>query len=139
MIELSTCWTSKTARSADELLGPILDLGFEGVELEFRITERLYQEVLPLLRAHGVRVLSIHNYFPLPEILPPEKAGGDCFSLSSLDSEERERGVYYTCRTLEFAHELEARVVVLHLGMVETGLPRDGLRRLYRDGRWEQE
>ncbi len=139
MIGLSTVWTSRSAHTGEELLGPILDLGFEGVELEYRITQQIYREILPRLRTHELRVLSVHNYFPVPDILPPEKAGGDCFSLSSLDKGEREKGIYYTSRTIEFAHDLEARVVVLHLGRVETELPRDGLQELYREGRWEGE
>ncbi|MBW2038766.1 MAG: sugar phosphate isomerase/epimerase [Deltaproteobacteria bacterium] len=139
MIGLSTVWTSRDAQSGQELLGPILDLGFEGVELEYRITQQLYEEIRPRLRAHELRVLSIHNYFPVPDILPLERASGDCFSLSSLDREEREKGVSYTSRTLEVAHDLEAQAVVLHLGMVETGLPKDGLQELYREGRWEGE
>jgi len=139
MIGLSTVWTSRNARSGDDLLGPILDLGFKRVELEYRITEQLYQEILPRIRGNAIEVLSIHNYFPVPAILTPEGASGDCFSLSSLDREEREKGVSYTSRTIERAHELEARAVVLHLGRVETDLPRNGLQQLYREGAWEAE
>lgn len=139
MIGISTVWTSQWARTGDELLGPIIDLGFKGIELEYRITQQLYQEIHPRLRTHELRVLSIHNYFPLPDILPPGKASGNCFSLSSLDREEREKGVFYTSRTVEAAHDLEAQTVVLHLGRVETGLPRDGLQKLYREGKWEEE
>lgn len=133
MIGLSTVWTSRDARSGEELLGPILDLGFEGVELEYRITEQLYEEIRPRILNDEVQVLSIHNYFPVPAIIPPERVSGDCFSLSSLDREERDNGVSYTFRTLETAHDLEARVVVLHLGRVETDLPRNGLQQLYRE------
>jgi sugar phosphate isomerase/epimerase len=64
---------------------------------------------------------------------------GDCFSLSSLDREERDNGVSYTFRTLEAAHDLEARAVVLHLGRVETDLPKNGLQQLYRGERWNDE
>jgi len=133
VIGLSTVWTSRDARSGEELLGPILDLGFEGVELEYRITEQLYEEIRPRILNDEVQVLSIHNYFPVPAIIPPERVSGDCFSLSSLDREERDNGVSYTFRTLETAHDLEARVVVLHLGRVETDLPRNGLQQLYRE------
>jgi sugar phosphate isomerase/epimerase len=133
VIGLSTVWTSREARSGEELLGPILDLGFEGVELEYRITEQRYEEIRPHIRNHEVQVLSIHNYFPVPPIIPPERVSGDCFSLSSLDREERDNGVSYTFHTLETAHEVEARVVVLHLGRVETDLPRNGLQQLYRE------
>jgi sugar phosphate isomerase/epimerase len=139
VIGLSTVWTARAARSGEELLGPILDLGFEGVELEYRITEQLYEEIRPRIRHHAVQVLSIHNYFPVPPSIPPEQASGDCFSLSSLDREEREKGVSYTVRTLETAHDLAARAVVLHLGRVETDLPKDGLQQLYRGDRWNDE
>jgi sugar phosphate isomerase/epimerase len=139
MIGLSTVWTSRDARSGDDLLGPILDLGFEGVELEYRITEQLYKEIRPRIRNNEVQVLSIHNYFPVPPIIPPEEVSGDCFSLSSLDREERDNGISYTFRTLEAAHDLEARAVVLHLGRVETDLPRNGLQQLYRGERWNDE
>ena len=139
MIGLSTVWSSRDARSGDELLGPILDLGFTEVELEYRITEQLYQEILPRIRGNEIQVLSIHNYFPVPDILPPERASGDCFSLSTLDREERAKGVFYTSRTIEHAHELGARAVVLHLGRVETDLPRNGLQQRYREGAWEAE
>jgi len=139
VIGLSTVWTSRDAQSGEELLGPILDLGFEGVELEYRITEQLYEEIRPRVRDNSIQVLSIHNYFPVPAIIPPERASGDCFSLASLDREERKKGVSYTSRTLEHAHDLEARGVVLHLGRVETDLPRDGLQQLYRGDRWNDE
>jgi sugar phosphate isomerase/epimerase len=139
VIGLSTVWTSRDARSGEELLGPILDLGFEGVELEYRITQQIFREIRPRIRNHEIQVLSIHNYFPVPAIIPQERASGDCFSLSSLDREEREQGVFYTCHTLEQAHDLEARAVVLHLGKVETDLPKDGLQQLYRGERWNDE
>ena len=139
MIGLSTVWTSAAARSGEALLGPILDAGITAVELEYRVTQRLYHELPPIIRRWAMRVLSIHNYFPLPEGVPPEQASGDVFSLSSLDTDERKQGIKYTIRTLETAHELEARAVVLHLGRVETELPKDGMQRLYRAGRWDEE
>lgn len=139
MIGLSTVWTSRDARSGDDLLGPILDLEFTAVELEYRITEQLYQEILPRIRGNEIQVLSVHNYFPVPDIIPPERASGDCFSLSSLDREERAKGVFYTSRTIEHAHDLGARAVVLHSGRVETDLPMNGLQQLYREGEWEAE
>jgi sugar phosphate isomerase/epimerase len=139
VIGLSTVWTSRDARSGEELLGPILDLGFEGVELEYRITEQLYEEIRPRILNREIQVLSIHNYFPVPAIIPQERVSGDCFSLSSLDREERDKGIFYTVRTIERAHDLEARAVVLHLGRVVTDLPRDGLQQLYRKNRWNDE
>ena len=139
MIGLSTVWTSRDAQSGEELLAPILDLGFEGVELEYRITQQIFQEIRPRIRNREIQVLSIHNYFPVPAIIPRKRASGDCFSLSSLDREEQEKGVSYTFRTLETAHDLGTRAVVLHLGRVETDLPKNGLQQLYRGNRWKDE
>jgi sugar phosphate isomerase/epimerase len=139
MIGLSTVWTSTTARSGVALLQPILDAGITAVELEYRITQQLYREILPLIRGRSIQVLSIHNYFPLPAGVSSEQASGDIFSLASLDTAERKQGISYTIRTLEAAHELEARAVVLHLGRVETELPKDGMPQLYREGRWNEE
>jgi len=138
MIGLSSVWVSGSARSGTDLLKPILDLGFQGVELEYRITQRVYGELLPLIRSSEVRVLSIHNYFPVPEIIRSHEASGDCFSLSSLDGEERKKGIHYTTGTVEIAHDLAVGVVVLHLGTVETDMPKNGLAKLYREGNWDE-
>ncbi|MCJ7662726.1 MAG: hypothetical protein MUO24_00635, partial [Desulfobacterales bacterium] len=67
MIGLSTVWTSQRARTGAELLDPILELGFGAVELDYRITGKLFQEILPRIRASDIQVLSVHNYFPVPE------------------------------------------------------------------------
>ena len=140
MIGLSTVWTMKRGASTpQEVLDPILDLGFEAIELEFRITGKLLEGMAPSLKAGAPRVISVHNFCPVPDILPPQKAGGDAFNIASLDREERERAVRYTCRTLEVAHELEVGVVVLHLGYIEGEERKDAPQRAYREERWGKE
>lgn len=140
MIGLSTVWTMKRGASTpQEVLDPILDLGFEAIELEFRITGKLLEGMAPSLKAGAPRVISVHNFCPVPDILPPQKAGGDAFNIASLDREERERAVRYTCRTLEVAHELEVGAVVLHLGYIEGEERKDAPQRVYREGRWGKE
>ena len=140
MIGLSTVWTMKRGASTpQEVLDPILDLGFEAIELEFRITGKLLEGMAPSLKAGAPRVISVHNFCPVPDILPPQKAGGDAFNIASLDREERERAVRYTCRTLEVAHELEVGAVVLHLGYIEGEELKDAPQRAYREGRWGKE
>ncbi|RLA98241.1 MAG: hypothetical protein DRG32_01840 [Deltaproteobacteria bacterium] len=140
MIGLSTVWTMKRGASTpQEVLDPILDLGFEAIELEFRITGKLLEGMAPSLKAGAPRVISVHNFCPVPDILPSQKAGGDAFNIASLDREERERAVRYTCRTLEVAHELEVGAVVLHLGYIEGEELKDAPQRAYREGRWGKE
>jgi len=131
MIGISTSWRSEISDNGPEIIQAILDLGVEGVELEYRITAPMLKEILPLLKREGVSVTSLHNFFPLPEGLPKEKASGDVFSLSSPDREERALAVKYTLRTMEWAGEFGARAVVLHLGKIPMDDPTGDLKKLY--------
>ena len=127
MFAVSTCWKSAGAESGDEILRPILDARIEAVELEYRITEKIFKEMIPALKRGEPSVLSVHNYFPILPDLTRDQAGGDVFSLSSLEKEGRELAVKYTLRTLENAHEVGAKAVVLHMGRTEMD---DGFARL---------
>jgi sugar phosphate isomerase/epimerase len=134
MLGISTCWWDTRSFRGDEIIGDIAELGFEGVELEYRITNSIYQQMRPLLNKE-VRVLSIHNFFPKPEDPAHAKASGDLFLLSSPDKEERSRAVAYTIRTIEHASDLEARAVILHLGRVDMENPKEGFVELYQGGK----
>lgn len=131
MLAISTSWRSEISDEGLEIIQAILDLGVEGVELEYRITTPMLKEILPLLKKKRVSAVSLHNFFPLPEGLPKEKASGDVFSLSAPDREERELAVKYTLRTMEWADELGARAVVLHLGKIPMDDPMEDLKKLY--------
>jgi sugar phosphate isomerase/epimerase len=119
MFAVSTCWKSARAKSGGDIIGPILDAGVTAVELEYRITDEIFREILPFFKREELRAVSVHNFFPLPPGFAPEQASGDIFLLSSTDKEERERAVRYTLHTLERAYEVGARAVVLHLGRTD--------------------
>lgn len=138
MIALSSAWGMKLgARTASELLAPLLRMGFEGMELDFRVTPELLEELRPSLKKGDPKVVSLHNFCPVPEGLPPHKASGDAFNMASLDPEERREAIRWTCRTLEVAHELEAKAVVLHLGYMD--LDAESPHEAFREGRWGEE
>ena len=120
----------------DEIVADVLELGFRGVELEYRITESQYQEMKPLLKK-AITVLSIHNFFPRPDDLRIDKGSGDLFLLSSTDRDERSRAVKYATKTIEHANDLEARAVILHLGRVDMPNPIERFRELFESGRIE--
>jgi sugar phosphate isomerase/epimerase len=90
--------------------------GADSIELEYRISEKIYRQVLNSLSGSSVQVLSLHNFCYRPGIIPPEKADADYFRLSSTDTDERQRAVEYTIKTVEHADEIGASYVVLHLG-----------------------
>jgi sugar phosphate isomerase/epimerase len=134
MLGISTAWWYKKAGPADHIVDEILQLGLDGVELEYRMTYQMFQEMKPRLIT-SLPVFSIHNFFPIPEGFGPGQGSGNLFLLSSTDAEERARAVKYTIQTMEHADELEARAVVLHLGDVDMPSPVEGFSRLYATGR----
>jgi len=126
MLGISTCWWYNQTDQGDEIVNDILGLGLKGVELEYRITDSIYQQMKSQLKRE-LTVLSIHNFFPKPEGLTVKKGSGDLFLLSSIDREERSKAVEYTIRTMDYADDLEVRAVVLHLGRVDMPNPTPSL------------
>ncbi len=118
-LAVSTVWASAQAQEAAWLLDRMAESGLSRLELEYRLTAPLLEGIKKELRPRGLGVASVHNFCPLPEGLPREKASGDLFNLAGLDKEERLLAVRHTVRSLELAAELEAPAVVLHLGFVE--------------------
>ena len=124
-LAISTCWASKGVSSGAELLDRIESTGLNRLELEYRITSPIMQELLPLIKERGFTVSSLHNFCPLPPRMPPQMASGDLFNFASPDKEERLLAVRHTARTMELASDLEARAVVLHLGYAPMEKDRD--------------
>jgi sugar phosphate isomerase/epimerase len=119
VIGLSTAWlTEREGITGRDVVGEFVELGFGGVELEYRVTETMYREMRPLILKGKINVMSIHNFFPLPDDIPLSGASGDRFLLSSPEKGERELAIRMTTRTIECAQFLGAAAVVLHLGKV---------------------
>ncbi len=137
MLGISTCWWDRKSLPGDEIVDDILDLGFEAVELEYRITPSIYRQMKPRLN-QDLGVLSIHNFFPKPRAAHVEEGSGDLFLLSSTDRDERLKAVKYTVKTMDSAHELQAEAVVLHLGRVDMPNPMAGFEELLRAGKTDQ-
>ena len=119
MLALSTSWLSGGKTTAEEMLATLTNLDTVGIELGYRISENLYQQLKQSLKGSGLKVVSVHNYFPIPSIKPESKGGGDLFLLSSQNYEERQQAIRYTIKTIEHAAEMGAGAVVLHCGFVE--------------------
>ena len=120
MIGLSTAWlTEREDITSRDVVDEIVELGFKGMELEYRVTETMYREMRPLILKGKLKVMSIHNFFPLPDNLPLSRASGDRFLLSSPEKEERGLAIRMTIHTIECAQDLGAAAVVLHLGKVD--------------------
>jgi sugar phosphate isomerase/epimerase len=118
MISFSTCWNSGRHTAGDEMLREIkTELGFDSIELGHGIRLSLMPGIQKMFDSGQVRLTSLHNFCPLPvEVMV---ASPDCYKLSAVSPEERERAVKQTFQTIDFAERLGAPFVVLHLGEVK--------------------
>ncbi|MBW2480728.1 MAG: sugar phosphate isomerase/epimerase [Deltaproteobacteria bacterium] len=135
MIALSTSWKSKECRNGEKLAQAVVDTGFKGIELEYRIDATMFRQMLPALQRSGLKVVSVHNYFPIPPILSDLKGGGDLFLLSHPDRKKRLEAIKWTTRTIQHAGDLGALAVVLHCGRVDMAPQMDKLRDFFNTGR----
>ena len=119
MLGISTSWQSGGSTTGEGMLAALKNLDVTGIELSYRISEDLYQQIRGPLKRSGLKVVSIHNYFPIPSAMSQSKGGGDLFLLSSSEPEERQNAIRYTTKSIEHAGELGAAAVVLHCGAVE--------------------
>jgi sugar phosphate isomerase/epimerase len=134
MLGISTVWKSGELKDGQKLMECFAGLGFREVELEYRIDGNTFKQIKQFLnKAKDLKIVSIHNFFPVPDIL--ETGGADVFHFSSEDGEERSLAVKYAIKTIQIASELGARAVVLHLGMIQMDTLSDELFGLYDDGK----
>jgi len=137
MLALSTSWNALKLDSGTRIASEIADLGFKAIELNFSLDSKMVQEIRQYCLENGITITSVHNYCPTPEEFPRQEAMPDCFSLSSLDEEERKKAVFFTSRTIKTAKKLGCRAVVLHSGRVEIDDHTRELIDLYNKGQSE--
>jgi sugar phosphate isomerase/epimerase len=98
------------------MLREIRDLGFTDVELSHGVRLSLFDGIHQAVAAGEVRIRSLHNFCPLPVGLTGPAP--DYYLPSARQRWERETFIRHTLRTIEFAANLGAQAVVLHLGLV---------------------
>jgi len=117
MLGISTVWKSGEFKDGQELMESLVRLGFREIELEYRISQDTFEGIKQFLKkTNDVKIVSVHNFFPIPEI--HETGGADIFHFSAEETEERSLAVKYAIKTIQIASDLGARAVVLHLGRV---------------------
>lgn len=92
-------------------------LGFDHIELSHGVRISLIPGILKAVQEGVVRISSVHNFCPLPTGITA--AAPNLFMPSAADSRERDQWLRHTKRTIDFAAQVGARVVVLHLGQAE--------------------
>lgn len=98
------------------MLREMADLGFEYVELSHGIRITLVPGILKAVEEGVVKISSTHNFCPLPTgVVQPAP---NLFEPSAREHREHDQWLRHTKRSLDFAAQVKARVLVCHLGSV---------------------
>ena len=134
-LSLSTRWNAGRHNTGEAMLEEILALGLDRVELGYDLRPELIAGVKAMIASGAVRVDSVHNFCPVPVGAP--RPHPELYTPASPDRQEREYAVTHISRTLRFAAQVGAKVVVCHSGNVD--MPRftfDLVRMASQDGQF---
>jgi sugar phosphate isomerase/epimerase len=116
ILALSTSWNSFRHHDGYAMLREIADLGFTHAELSHGIRIVLVPGILKAVEEGVIKISSTHNFCPLPAGV--SQAAPNLFEPSQDEPREHDQWLRYTKRSLDFAAQVNARVLVLHLGSV---------------------
>ncbi|AOS43009.1 Xylose isomerase-like TIM barrel [Lacunisphaera limnophila] len=117
IVALSSCWCSQRHQQGYEMMQEMAALGFEYVELSHGIKITLVPGILKAVEEGVIKVASCHNFCPLPPGV--SHAAPNLYLPSSADARERDQWLRQSKRTVDFAGQVGAKKIVLHLGSVE--------------------
>lgn len=115
-LSLSTCWCSSRHTDGYAMAREMADLGFSHIELSHGIRITLVPGVLRAVEEGVVRISSTHNFCPLPTGIV--HAAPNLFEPSADGHQEHDQWLRHTRRSIDFAAQVGAKVVVCHLGSV---------------------
>jgi sugar phosphate isomerase/epimerase len=116
-LTLSTSWCSPRHTDGYVMLQEMAALGFTHVELSHGIRITLVPGILKAVEEGVIKIGSTHNFCPLPTGVA--QAAPNLFEPSAaLNSQEHDQWLRHTKRSIDFAAQLKARVLVCHLGSV---------------------
>src|SRR5437667_8781693 len=113
-IALSSCWLSQRHQDGYAMLQEMAALGFEWVELSHGIRITLVPGILRAVEEGVIKISSTHNFCPLPTGV--NQAAPNLYEPSARFHQEHEQWLRHTKRSIDFAAQMKARVLVLHLG-----------------------
>lgn len=115
------------------MLQEIASLGFEYAELSHGIRISLLPGIFQAVDEGIIKISTLHNFCPLP--MGVSHAAPNIYLFSSPNQRERENAYRHSIKTLETAERLNAKLVVLHMGMVEMKEYTDKLVEMIGEGK----
>src|SRR3954471_17692268 len=115
-LALSTSWCSSRHNDGYAMLREMAALGFTHAELSHGIRITLVPGILRAVEEGVIKISSTHNFCPLPTGV--QQAAPNLFEPSAEDPREHDQWLRQTKRSLYFAAQVNARVLVMHLGSV---------------------
>ncbi|HBA85583.1 MAG TPA: hypothetical protein DCZ95_15985 [Verrucomicrobia bacterium] len=132
MFSLTTRWNAGRHTRGEDMIQEILEMGFDAVELGYDLRVDLAPGVLDMIKRGAVRVSSLHNFCPMP--VGAVHGHPELFTPADTDSRMRDSAILHTTRTLRFAAETGAGVVIIHAGNVSMDSIGRQLRALCEEG-----
>ncbi|HMO51285.1 MAG TPA: TIM barrel protein [Kiritimatiellia bacterium] len=114
---LSTHWNTYRHATGEAMIEEILGLGLTSVELGYDLRIDMVAGVKHMVQSGAVRVVSVHNFCPVP--MGAHRGHPELYTPASPDPRTRENCITHMTRTIAFAAEVGAKVVVAHAGNVD--------------------
>lgn len=113
---LSTAWFAEPT-SGDEIVDEALSLGFDGIEIGYRLRAALVPAIAARVKSGEIAVQSVHAFGPQPE---GETTGhwAELHRITDKDEDKRKAAVAKVLEVMASAGAIGARAVVLHAGRV---------------------
>lgn len=118
MLGISTVYFIDSCRSWSLLLERAKKLGFDKFELSVEIPHTWLSDIKNSVDKKEVQILSIHNYCPRVEKIPPGRTIFSSYLISSEDETERRFAIELTKKSILTAKKVDASTVIIHAGEV---------------------
>jgi sugar phosphate isomerase/epimerase len=116
-LAVSTRWNASRHTSGEEMVEEVLALGLSRMELGYDTRVDLLPGIEAMLDAGAITVKSVHNYCPVP--MGAMRGHPELWTFADLDQRMHELAVQHTLRTMQFASNIGAKIVVIHCGYVQ--------------------
>jgi sugar phosphate isomerase/epimerase len=111
---ITTRWNASRHASGETMIEEILALGIRRLELGYDTRVDLLPGIQAMQDSGSVEIHSVHNYCPVPMGAP--RGHPELWTFCDLDRRNHEMAVQHTLRTMQFASEIGAKIVVIHCG-----------------------